>query len=383
MTLLIWSGVLLYVCLLLLSTGTWLSIASFKPKPPLRNGEGILFNERILVTVIIPVRNEAGNIRILLEDLNRQTLNFATFEVIVVDDHSTDDTARLVSEFVPKAHYTLKVISLADPMPWSPKKQAITQAMAEARGELIVTTDGDCRVLAGWLETLYQFYQAKDACLISGPVTFYQESSWFEQMQSVEFASLIGAGAVSLTLGLPTMCNGANLAYPQWVFKEVGGYGGVDRIASGDDEFLLHKIARKYPKQVFFLKSPGAIVRTFAQKSLRNFYQQRRRWGSKWKYYQDNRVKILAFFIFTLNFGLLLATIGVIAGLYPFKVFIYQYLLKSGVEGIFLGWVLCDLKKCNRVWWIPGVQVLYPLYVSITGLAAQGGTYQWKGRSMR
>ncbi|MDX2305887.1 MAG: glycosyltransferase [Microscillaceae bacterium] len=335
------------------------------------------------ISVIIPVRNEAANILYLLEDLNLQSLDKKYFEVIVVDDFSEDETFSLLLSFQKTVLYSLKIISLQERNLISPKKKAISEAVQVAQGELIVTTDGDCRVKKEWLEVLWKFYKKKDARLISGAVTFEQEKTLFEKMQTVEFASLIGSGAACLRMGFPNMCNGANLAYPKTAFLEVGGYQGVDRIASGDDEFLLHKIARKYPGQVFFLKHSQNIVSTYAKLNWAEFFNQRKRWSSKWKYYQDKRIKILAFFIFVVN-CVLLASLGLaVLGFYSFERFLIHLLIKFLIEFTFLGIILAYLDKKKFILYIPLVQLVYPLYVMFFGLVAQGKSYSWKGRTLK
>ena len=339
--------------------------------------------ERCKISVVIPVRNESSNIIKLLQDLNLQTFNPKSYEVIIVDDCSEDDTLDLLKEFVDKAKFDLKIIELREKNVTSPKKKAITEAIKIAQGELIITTDGDCRVRKGWLENLWIFYQQKNAKLISGAVTFLEEKKLFERIQTVEFASLIGSGAASLQMGFPNMCNGANLAYPKSVFEEVDGYQGVDQIASGDDEFLLHKIADRYPEKIYFLKNPQNIVFTQAKPNWNDFYQQRKRWAGKWKYYKDNRIKLLAFFIFVVNSALLLSFALFCSGFLTSSTFLILILIKFVPEFVFLGIVLAYLTKKKFMIYIPLVQLIYPFYVTFFGFVAQGKTYEWKGRTLK
>ena len=282
-----------------------------------------------------------------------------------------------------EAKFDLKIIALKKKNATSPKKKAITEAIKIAKGELIVTTDGDCRIKQTWLQVLWVFYQQKDAKLISGAVTFLEEKKLFERIQTVEFASLIGSGAASLQMGFPNMCNGANLAYPKSVFEEVGGYQGVDQIASGDDEFLLHKIAAKYPEKIYFLKTPQNIVFTQAKPNWNDFYQQRKRWAGKWKYYKDNRIKLLAFFIFVVNSALLLSFALFCGGFLTNSTFLTLILIKFMPEFAFLGIVLAYLTKKKFMIYIPLVQLIYPFYVTFFGFVAQGKTYEWKGRTLK
>lgn len=332
------------------------------------------------LTVVIPCRNEARNLPLLLADLKAQT--YPNFEVIVADDASTDGTAEVAGHF--PANFRLKVLRLDDEPGNSPKKRALHAAIRQATGHLILTTDGDCRVGPEWLRTFARAYEETGARLLSGPVTFFSEkNSAFENLQIVEFASLIGTGAVTMALGRPTMCNGANLCYEKKAFHDVGGFRGNDHLASGDDEFLMHKIAAKYPGGVEFLKSPNALVRTGAHESLGAFYRQRRRWASKWRFYRDWRVSALAVLVFALNLTPLAALLGWAVGWISGVVCLLVLGLKFSAEALFLADILRFLGHRNALRWIPITQLIYPFYVTFFGLAAQRRGYVWKGRRLR
>ena len=314
---------------------TWLRIPVFRP--------GVAPINLPFITVIIPVRNEAGTIENLLDDLSRQ--HYRHFEVIVADDASTDNTLSIVQAYLQTAPFALRPLPLAEVRSASPKKRAITQSIALATGQLIVTTDGDCRVGPDWLATIATFYEKTGAKLISGPVTFTDGNALSNHLQTVEFASLIGSGACTLNLGLPTMCNGANLCYEKQVFAEVGGFSGVDHLASGDDEFLMHKIAARYPGGVRFLKSPQAIVQTEAHQSWRAFYYQRKRWASKWRAYTSYWPPVLAVFVFLSNAAPIVAVAGVPMGFLNVNTALLVIGLKAAPEFLFLRQILVFLQK--------------------------------------
>ncbi|OJJ23991.1 hypothetical protein BKI52_04790 [marine bacterium AO1-C] len=358
----------------------WLKIPRFRPEL-FKNAKNM---SQCQLSVVIVVRNEAENIPALLQDLSTQTLASNLFEVFIVNDHSTDDTVKLVEAYQTKANYRLHLLHLtSDDFTHSPKKAGITKAIQQARGKYIITTDGDCRVSPQWLELYLQFYQTTNAQLISGGVTFAPAKSAFDQIQVVEFASLIGSGAASLQMGFPNMCNGANLSYKKQAFEAVEGFTGTEHIASGDDEFLMHKIAQKYPQGVHFIKQPQSVVTTLPVPNLRHFFHQRKRWASKWSFYRDYKVKILAFFIFLCNFGLLFAFLMNIFGSYALTTFLMQLCIKNAIEFIFLTLILSYLHQRPLIWWIPVVQIIYPIYVVFFGLLAQRkSAYEWKGRKL-
>ena len=217
----------LYFLFLLWLYVHWTRIPTFKPTPSSNTSLPLL-------TVVIPVRNESATIVALLQDLAQQMSEkepSLSYEVIVMDDGSTDDTASLVRSFLRTSSYPLRLLSVEVPTAFqgSHKKLALRQAIDQAQGEVIVTTDGDCRVGKYWLSTVSRFFARYQPVLLAAPVTFHRETSIFGSLQTVEFASLIGAGAACLQAGYPTMCNGANLAFSRDAFYRVGG---VRRVAA-------------------------------------------------------------------------------------------------------------------------------------------------------
>lgn len=339
---------------------------------------------KIYLAVIIPIRNEAQNIIQLLQALESQTLDLKYFEVFVVNDASTDDSVALIEKFISNSSLNLHLLHLPEERQFiSSKKEAINLAIEQTKATYILTTDGDCHVPRTWVEDFLNFFELTNAKLVSGGVSFVEEKTWFAIFQTVEFASLIGTGAACIGLGMPTMCNGANLAYTKSAFVEVEGFKGVEHIASGDDEFLLHKIALKYPKQIYFLQNPQSIVLTHAKPNLSEFLQQRKRWASKWKYYKSLTPKVLAIFIFVLHLSLIVGLLLSLVGIYPAKVFLWQFFFKCLIEYFFLASVLNFLGKTKMLFWIPLVQIFYPFYVVFVALAVQGGDYEWKGRKVK
>jgi cellulose synthase/poly-beta-1,6-N-acetylglucosamine synthase-like glycosyltransferase len=329
------------------------------------------------LTIIIPVRNEEENIVKLLQDLDNQDYPFGNFEVIIANDGSIDNTADLVLEFQEIAKYSLRLLNIFEEKGSSPKKRAIQKSIEIASGELIITTDGDCRVTEKWLSSIQQFYKIKNAKLISSPVTFTDENNFWNTAQIIEFASLICSGACAMYLNKPNMCNGANIAYTRESFNNVGGFAGNEHLASGDDEFLMHKIAKMYPKQVLFNVNPDSIVKTKSQPDIQHFYQQRKRWASKWKHYDNWQVSALAMFIFMVNLGVILTYF-----LLPKNISLELLLLKFGAEFVFLSLIISYLGYTKKIISIPIVQIFYPLYVVFFGLIAQGKGYTWKGRKL-
>ena len=330
------------------------------------------------VSIIIAARNEGESIHRTIEALLAQDYNKALTEIIFIDDHSTDNTAEVLRSYAAQG---VKLISLKEDRALnSYKKKAIQTAIGQSTGSLIITTDADCRMGKTWLKTIVAYYEEKNYKMISSPVAYDEEKSFFERSQSLEFLYLIGLGASTIGNNQPSTCNGANLAYEKAAFYEVGGFQGIDDLASGDDELLLHKIAARYDNQIGFLKNRDAIVYTHAKPNLGEFLQQRKRWASKSTRYKNKSIIVLGVFIWCFNLSILLNLITAIFLPGYLMVVLIQLLLKIAIEFIFLVDVTGFAKRRSLLVLLPLLNVFHVLYIIYIGIAGNSGKYNWKGR---
>jgi cellulose synthase/poly-beta-1,6-N-acetylglucosamine synthase-like glycosyltransferase len=331
------------------------------------------------VSIIIAARNEAESIHRTIEALLAQDYDKNLTEIIFIDDHSTDHTAEIV-----RSYAGVKLISLKEDRALnSYKKKAIQTAIGEARGSLIITTDADCRMGTSWLKTIVAYYEEKGFKMISSPVAYDEEKSFFERSQSLEFLYLIGLGASTIGNNKPSTCNGANLAYEREAFYEVGGFQGIDDLASGDDELLLHKIAARYENKIGFLKNRDAIVYTHAKPNLNEFLQQRKRWASKSTRYKNKAIIVLGVFIWCFNLSILLNLLAGIFYIGFLKIVLIQLLLKIGIEFLFLTGVTKFARRTSLLVLLPILNVFHVLYIIYIGVAGNSGKYNWKGRMVK
>jgi cellulose synthase/poly-beta-1,6-N-acetylglucosamine synthase-like glycosyltransferase len=337
-----------------------------------------------LFSVMLAARDEAVTLPQLLEALRAQSLPPQYFEVLIADDHSTDGTAALVAAAAPNSQFALRLIAL--PPGTTGKKAALAAAEAQARATWVVCTDADCRPAPGWLRAYAELVQAPRPTplhFISGPVRLTPGGAWFDALLGLEFAGLVGVGAACIGRGRPTMCNGANLAFRRSTFHEVGGYADNQGIASGDDEFLLHKIHQRYPGGIQFLADARALVDTPAPATWRALLRQRVRWASKWPHYRTRAPQQLALLVLGANVSLAL---GLVAAVFwpPLRSWVAAACaLKLGGDIWLLAPMLTLLNR--RRWlaaWLP-LQLLYAPYALAVGLAGQRGEYRWKGRQVR
>lgn len=345
----------------------WHKVALFEPTEIVRPTK---------VSIIIAARNEELRIGACIEAIVKQNYPKDFMEIIVVDDHSMDKTGAIAQSF---PGIKLLVLNEGDTLN-SYKKKAITKGIELASGELIITTDADCEMGQKWVSSIVDFYQKTGCKMISAPVAFHNERTWFEEVQTIEFLYLIGTGAASIGNKTPFSCNGANFAYTKAVFIEVGGFTGIDHLASGDDELFMHKVNQVHPGSIGFLKSKEAIVYTEAKPTLHKFLQQRKRWASKSVKYQSKLIVATVIAVWAFNCSLFIGlcmlpftrTIAP-ALLFTFGLkFIMDFLIMYKTTSFF------GRRALLKYFFL--VQFLYMLYVVFIGIYGNTGKYYWKGR---
>jgi cellulose synthase/poly-beta-1,6-N-acetylglucosamine synthase-like glycosyltransferase len=332
-------------------------------------------------TVVIPARNEALNIKACLDSILAQTYPKAQIEIIVIDDFSTDDTAFIVKAMATHNDH-IRLLSLADyfdPNEMNSfKKKAIEKAVSLSKGDWIVTTDADCVVPSTWLHLYNEFIQMHQPVFVAAPVMFIQETGILNEFQVLDFLALQGITAAAVGAGKHSMSNGANLAFEKSAFFAVGGYQGVDHIASGDDMFLMHKMKVTLSNRIGYLFNPGVIVLTKAMTTWKDFIMQRIRWSSKARFYDDNSIFWVLVLVYTYNASLLfLLMIGAYKSLFLALAF------KTFFELFFLDPVAKFFQMPRALRYFALYQPLHIAYTLVAGLFGQVKTYTWKGRKVK
>lgn len=331
-------------------------------------------------SIIVPFRNEAKNLPILLNSFSKLNYPMELFEVILVDDESSDgfDISIPIAIGIKFKVSVIKNVRVSN----SPKKDAIVSAMQQVTSDWIITTDADCTVNKNWLLTLDNYIQLHSVSMIAGAVTYDGQDSFLHHFQQLDLASLQGATIGSFGIKKAFMCNGANLAYTKTLFQELNGFEGNDIIASGDDVFLLQKAVAKSPEKVHYLKSENTIVTTKPLNSWRSLFYQRVRWASKTSSYQSSFGKALGLLVFAGNLCWLMVYGCWLLGLTAFQNVILLFIVKFTVDSILI-------KKTNRFLIKTKTHHLilsslwYPFFSLSVALYSLYGKYEWKGRRFK
>ena len=377
---------LLYIIRLMAYRSAWKKIPIFRQELP-------SIENKIWLSIIIPARNEADNIKICLDSLSKQSLNPSVFEIIVVDDRSEDSTVEIVEQF---SMPNLSLIRMSD-FPetvnsGAPKKSAIEKAIGRARGQWIVTTDADCIFNEKWLSTILSFYQTNPADLLVMPVLIDPVKSVLNRFESLDFLTLQAVTAAGAQSGKLNMCNGANLSYSKKIFEQVRGFEGINHVASGDDMLLMEKI-KTAGGRIHYLLSPEVIVKTNPVKNLKAFIHQRRRWAGKSASYSDSNIKLTLLLVYSMNLFFLIAGLGWLMVAYKHidcipvgsvpTFFLSMLALKLLTEWIFLYPVASFYYKKNLFIELLLFQPLHIPYIVATGFLGLLGKYEWKGRRLK
>lgn len=335
-------------------------------------------------SIVIPFRNEAENLPTLLTSLAQLNYPEHLFEVILVNDESTDTSvARLKELLSGKPLRGIKnQVSIINNERYtnSAKKDAISIAIKQAKFEWIVTTDADCRFPKYWLDIFDNYIQDNNPNMLVAPVKLDKVSSFFERFQALDFLSLQGAAIGGFGIKKPFLCNGANLAYKASIFESVHGFEGNAHLASGDDIFLLEKFTKHDPSKVSYLLHEQATVKTLPQPSLKCLKSQRVRWASKTSSYNNVFGKLTGIIVLVMNALIVCLPLLYITQTITLQNLIYTFTIKFLVDFLLL-------YKSARFFGQEAIltsyifgSLIYPFFNVYVALVSMFKGYKWKGR---
>lgn len=377
-----------WACLLLLFTGLYLywqwamhrGWRRLQAPPSLTARRPLPF-----ISVVVAARNEMGHLPSLLQALSAQDYPPHRFEIIIVDDHSSDGSPAWVAA---RQRAGLRLLHLHDYLRGrrvvAHKKAALTYGIEQARGELIATTDADCRPAPTWLQRLAAAY-CRGYEFISAPVIIEPAESLLTAFQALDLAAYMRLTGSAQAYGYPLLANGANLAFTRALFKRLGGYAGIDHLPSGDDVLLLQKAVAAAPAAITFLPDRAATVATRPLLSWWGLWQQRLRWASKTSAYSDQRLVALQALACGQS-ALILSGFALLPfwGLAPLLVATAAWSGKAMADFRALRAMARHFGQPGWMRYFAAVELLHTAYLPAVGLATLlGPRTHWKGRTYR
>lgn len=332
------------------------------------------------VSIIVVARNEEMHIANVIESIILQNYPKEKFELILVNDNSSDRTQEIIENYTDT---NIKSLILNEKLKEYSKKFGIEKGISYAKNDIILLTDADCAFSENWIRSMVLNFSDFRVVFVAGPVTYFDNSNMFSKLLNIEFASLIGSTASSIYQKKPMMSNGANMAFRKSVFLEVDGYKGNFNIPSGDDVFLMLKLKEKYPDGIWFAKDFDAIVETDMPSSITDFVNQRIRWASKVKFYKEKYILFNGFIVLAINYLLVGLALYSFVEFNAFCVFLAVFILKTTIDYVFLKKVLRFFKKDKLAKFIIIEELLYPIYIILISSLSFKRNYSWKGRKVK
>lgn len=228
------------------------------------------------ISVIVAARNEEENILPCLEALDNLIYPEDKIEIIIVNDYSTDNTGNLIAKFIEGKNKFRSIVPAEQIGHLKGKTNALANGVKIAKGEIILTTDADCRVSPTWAETIVRYYD-KDTGFVGG-ITTQTDKTVFEGMQAVDFVYLLTMAAGAQNLGKPLSCIGNNMSYRKQAYLDVGGYEGIP-FSITEDFNLLREIDKLNKYKIKYPLDPGALVVSNPLPDWKSIYWQKKRWG--------------------------------------------------------------------------------------------------------
>ena len=333
------------------------------------------------ISVIIAARNEDKHLSSLLDNLLKQDYPQDKFEIIIVNDRSTDKTDYILNNFS-KKYSQIKYISIQDEIPGLVrKKRALTEGVKHAQGEILLFTDADCRPGKFWLSSMNDVFSRGFDVVVGYSPLECQGKGFGKKiicmLKKLERLAMFTLSDGSIGWNWGITATGRNFAYKKNVFESIGGYEGIGHIPSGDDDLFLQKISKSHSYKLGFATHPGSFVPSIEQKSGSQTFQQEKRRGSKWRYYPA-LIKSVSLLAFIYLFLILITFILALAGVLTWKFFLIIFLSKSMFDFLILLRGATIFREYISLLVFPLVEVLYAPYFVMFGLLGTFGKYKWK-----
>lgn len=247
------------------------------------------------VSVVICAKNERDNLLNFLPEFLAQ--DYPTFEVIVVNDQSIDDTVDVLKAYSLQFP-NLKVVTVPDnDRFYGSKKFALTLGIKAAQYENVLLTDADCRPTSNqWIKLMSNYPVNKSIVLGFG--AYQKQPGMLNKL--IRFETLFTAMQYfSFALcKMPYMGVGRNLAYKKELFFKNRGFSNHQHILSGDDDLFINEVANKTNIEIVFEKEAHTV--SLPKTTFSSWLKQKKRHLSTGKYYQFKHKLILGIYPFSL-----------------------------------------------------------------------------------
>lgn len=229
------------------------------------------------VSIVVPARDEERNIEKCVRSIVNNKYPKDKFEIIVVNDRSTDATGQILLKMREEIA-NLKTVTINDMTANTNllgKPGALQAGIDKAQGEVVLMTDADCEVNPMWIASHASVYADKNTGLVAS-YTLISGSSSYDNYQSFEWIYNHTLASAGVGLGKPLGCFGNNLSVRKSAFDKIGGYENID-FSVTEDLALLDEMHKRGSK-CYYVCDEKASVETQACSNVEEYLRQRHRW---------------------------------------------------------------------------------------------------------
>lgn len=240
------------------------------------------------VSIIVPARNEENTITNCVVSIMKSSFPQTQFEVIVVDDRSTDSTYEILTTLL-NQYPNLKIVKISDDsekngIPGKPG--ALHVGIQSAKGDIILMTDADCTVHSRWIESMTNSFLENELIGMVASFTLINEHTFFHKMQAIEWIQAHTLARGGVNMNSPIGCFGNNIAVRKKAYEDLGGYERIP-FSVTEDLALLQAMA-KSTWSIRYICNEFATVSTEPEYTISGFLKQHKRWAVgglslKWK----------------------------------------------------------------------------------------------------
>ena len=324
------------------------------------------------VSVVIAARDEEQHLAACLESTLSQSYDRKLFEVIVINDHSSDGTENICREFA-RRFSNFRYLNAREDAQLRGKTNALDQGIQNANGEIVLITDADCMVPPTWVEWTAKRYAGSMG--VVGGITLQKSDSWFGGMQSLDWAYLLGLAAAAMSLRIPLSTIGNNLSFRKSTYMDLGGYRKIS-FSVTEDFMLFRAIVRTKKWNYVCPIDPRLVVTSQPCSEWRELIRQKHRWGTGGL---DMNIRGLA--VGAIGFGLDVLMIAT-ALTSNISIAAIALLAKMCGEFLFLFTILRKLRHLHLLRYFLWFELYFICYVVyLPFLVFFGGRVVWKGRA--
>ena len=335
------------------------------------------------VSIVVPARNEEDDIDACLDSLRACDYPEDKLEIIVVDDFSTDGTGERVRRRqpagMPADEGSVRLVEMAAEQPenGNHKPAAVATGVDAASGDVILTTDADCTVPPTWIRSMARRC-TPETPFVAGPVAYEHNDLFLPRLQALELMGLIGYGAGTLGVGLPTFCNSANVAYRREAIDALN----AAPTGAAQDELLLQHVAYNTERSVNFNPDPDALITTAPAASFTAYLEQQARWAHMGLRYPFVLPKLMVVGLWAAHTALFLACAAALALPAWREPTLLVFLGKMGADALLAVPPAKHFGQRGLLRSAVPTELLLLIAVPLVGIIGTFGPLEWKGREL-